>query len=344
VQGADYGFSGIGVAEQLKSWEMRATDTRPAVGTGWPGIDSLLHRGGLMPGHLAVIAGRTHTRKTTVALNIVTNLLRADVPVGLVALDEPVASYVGKLASAMTHIPLENIEAAWDTPGTAGVRELYAETARRLSITRGYRPDFDDLSAWLDMAEFDCGERPRVVFVDYLSLLTRDKYAGQEVQRVSRLVEDLQVWTRREEVVTVALHHVGREAGGDGDEPLDLAALKYGGEEVADVVFTVFRPALSKLGNMARDHAEAKLGDKFDEGKWGDSVARVRRERDTTYIQLVKNRPGVHLDLQGQRFRSHGESQYLAPVSEYVSERAEWSVDRQGATLLTTQGDATRRH
>src|SRR6266545_2717663 len=93
-------FSGIGVTEQLKSWEMRATDTRPAVGTGWPGIDSLLHRGGLSPGHLAVIAGRTHTRKTTVALNIVTNLLRADVPVGLVALDEPVASYVGKLASA----------------------------------------------------------------------------------------------------------------------------------------------------------------------------------------------------------------------------------------------------
>jgi hypothetical protein len=164
-----------------------------------------------------------------------------------------------------------------------------------------------------------------VVFVDYISLLTRDKYAGAEVQRVSRLVESLQVWTNENEVVTIALHQVGRMDEGasqrnHGDGPLSLESLKYGGEEIADIVFGSFRPSLNPLGNMTMDQAMQYMGDKYDEEKWLDAVARVNKYKGSTFLQLLKNRPGTRTHEKGIELKSQGESMKMRPASETVGE------------------------
>jgi hypothetical protein len=308
------GFDGVGAADQLKAWQDRATDTRPVVQTGWPGLDNMLHRRGFSPGTFVVLAGRPHTRKTAVMLNWVRNLLEVDVPVGLATLDEPLPTYVGKLASVVSRRPQQYLEEHWDHRATKRAIEEYRRLAARLSMTKGRRPDLDDLSAWLEVAEYECEERPRIVFLDYSNLLFRDRYAGKDGSRIPRLMEDLVVWTREEDVVTVVLHHVGKEEGGDGSIPLSSESLMWGGEGPADVILTTYRLALNRLGNMSRDAAESKLGDRFDAEKWADAVQRVERHRDSTHLQLVKNRPGVHLELEGIRLKSHGLSQFMQPA------------------------------
>ena len=280
-------------------------------------MDALLSRGGLAPQTLCVLGGRTHTRKTTVMMNLIANMLSAGVPVGLVGLDESPASYTAKLASALTGVSNERIENEWNGPDGKRLREEYAEKASGFTLSRGHRPDFDHLSAWLSASDVG-GTRPKVVFVDYISLLTRDKYAGAENQRIMRLVEALQVWTNQEEVVTIAIHQVNREFG--SHLPMSLEALKYGGEEIADIVFGTFRPELDPLGNATQDQAEAMLGDKFDEERFEEAKARVKRNQGLTYLQLLKNRPGTRLDHKGVVLKSHGDSQKMYPKSESVGD------------------------
>lgn len=309
-------FRGLAADEQKARWAERATDTRPRISSGFPGLDALLNRGGFAPGELVILGGRTHTRKSTVMLNMAERLLRQGTPVGFLGLDEPTPSYIAKLASVFTQLPHEHLEENWDNPSIqARLEEDYWPHVEKLSITEGYRPSFDQMTGWLDMADVETGARPRIVFIDYVSLLARDKYTGQDVTRIPRLFEDLQVWTSENEVVTVALHQVGR---GDnryhGDTPMRLEFLKYGGEEFADVVLATYRPELNILGNLDRMGAELEMGDSFDEEKWTESVARVKRYQHSTFVQLLKNRPGVHLLQEGIELLSPTDSIYMRPA------------------------------
>lgn len=306
-------FRGLGYEEQKAVWERRATDTRPRISSGFLAMDALLNRGGFARGELVILGGRTHTRKSTVMLNMVERLLRSDVPVGVLGLDEPTASYIAKLASVFLQLPHDHLEEHWaDHSVQARLGEDFWPHARRLSVTQGARPSFDAMTTWLEMADVDTGARPEVVFIDYLSLLARDKYTGQDVTRIPRLFEDLQVWTTEQEVVTIVLHQVGR---GDnryhGDTPMRLEFLKYGGEEFADVVLATYRPAMNVLGNLDRVSAELEMGDDFDEVKWQDACGRVARYEKSTFLQLLKNRPGVHLLQEGIELVSPHDAIYL---------------------------------
>lgn len=311
------GVAALSALEQLQVWEGHVHDPRGRIGTGWQEVDDLLNRGGMAPSTLAILGGRTHTRKTTVMMNMIANMLRSGVPVGLVGLDESPASYTAKLASAMTGVNHERLEEEWVSEGGERARAEYLRLAGGFTLSRGHRPDFDHLSAWLDAASVG-GVRPKVVFIDYISLLTRDKYAGAEIQRVMRLIEAMQVWTSKEEVVTIALHQENR--GTQAWLPSQLDDLKFGGEEIADIVFTTFRPELDPLGNATADQAEAMLGERYDEDKFLEAQARVARNKGLTYLQLLKNRPGTRLCHQGVRIKSHGDSMKMTPASESVGE------------------------
>lgn len=317
---------GLSVHEQLARAEAVATDPRPRVSTGWPALDRLLHRGSLGPGTMCLFGGRIHTRKTAVVLNLIANLLQADVPTGLVGLDEPPHMYVMKLASVLSRMSAADIEIGWDGDASRAARQQYERVAHRLTITEGSRPSFKDLTAWLDAAEVDTGARPRVVFIDYLARLGgRSKFSGKDVEYIPRLAEELAVWTNEQELVTIAIHHAGKTDEGSnrkyhGDQPMTIEQLRFSVDEPADLVFATFRPELDPVGNMSQAQAAAEG---IDLDKWQDAADRVLAERDKTYLQLLKNRPGTHLERKGIALRSIGESQLMVPTDMEVDENME---------------------
>lgn len=306
------GFGALTVLDQIGQVAGRVNDPRGSLPTHLPPLDALLHRGGLSPSTMVILGGRTHTRKTTLTANLIARMLKAKRNVGLVGLDEAVPQYVLKVMSAMYGVPHENIEENWNDEGGRDLQAKFMVDAKRLTMTTGYRPTFDDLSVWLEEAELE-GHRPEVVFLDYISLMARGKYDGSEVQRVMRLVEGLQVWTNEQEVVTIALHQLNRE-GDDGERPVHLKDLKYGGEEIADIVMATYRPALDPIGNMDADEAEQMEGVKLDD--WEKRRDRVERYKDSTLVQLLKNRPGVHLDHRGIELLSVGSSMKMRTPTE----------------------------
>lgn len=306
---------GLSGSEQLAIWKKDATDPRPRAASGWPQLDGLLRKQSFGPGTLAFLAGRMHTRKTAVMMNLIHNMLAANVPVGLVGLDEAPFMYVAKLASVMDQTAHTVLDEQWltDLSAIAGVSTDYEALTQKFSLTHTTRPTLSNLSQWVEMEETRVGERMRVVFVDYLSLLERGKYAGKESERIPRLCEELQVWANAEEMVIIALHQVGRQDDSalkryHGSTPLTPEQLMYGGEQQADIILGTYRPALDPTGNWSQEEA---LSQGMDLSDWQAAADRVRAFQQDTMLQLIKNRPGIALNPQGIRLRSVGDSQKM---------------------------------
>lgn len=295
--------------EQWQTFADMVTDPRPRVATGWPQLDALLNRGSFGPGDFVILAGRLHTRKTAVMMNLIAQMLDRDLPVGLVSLDEGNHSYVAKLCSVFTRIPHTELHETWGTPEMDAVRQMYLQRTRKLVMSLGQRPSLHDMAVWLDMALV---ERPRVVFIDFLSLLERGKYDGKDTNRIPRLCEELQVWAAEQEVTLFVLHQVGRQGDDQvkvhGSNPVTPEQLMYGGEQQADIILATYRPSLDPIGNLSQEDAIAAG---IDGDKWQERRDRVFRYRDDTFLQLIKNRPGVRLNVPGVRLTSKGESQHM---------------------------------
>ena len=314
----------LGVLDQLGVWDSRVRDPRGSIPTGYPELDDLLRRGGLTPGSLTFWLGRTHTRKTASVLNMMANQVKAGFRVGGILLDEAVPEYVAKFASVLLGVPAEDIEMQWKDELGEKARIAYQEVAgNRLFLADGVRPTEEDLDAWLGYMD----EKPDIVYVDYLSLIYRDRYDGSETQRIPRAAELLQTWKRRHDIAVVVLHQVSKTGEhskyNDGSKPLELASGFGGVEQVPDIVFGSYRPALNKLGNMSQDMAEAELGDKFDEEKYETARGLVKQYKDSTFVQVLKNRPGTKLtgmDYPDIELKSIGESQKMVTRGQRLDE------------------------
>ncbi len=305
--------------QQLDLWEKDATDPRPRAGSGWPELDGLLRKQSFGPGTLAFLAGRMHTRKTAVMSNLIVNMLGAGVPVGLVGLDEAPFMYIAKVASAMSGVAHTDLDDEWlKHPHTKEFDKLKADyhtLGQDFHFSYRSRPTLDNLSEWVAMEELN-GDRMRVLFVDYLSLLERGKYDGKDNTRIPVLCENLKEWSNREEMVVIALHQVGRTDDSavkryHGSAPITPEQLMYGGEQQADIILATYRPALDPEGNMSQEEAIAQGMDLAD---WQAKVDRVAAFERDTMLQLIKNRPGVELNYTGIRLRSVGNSQKMEVV------------------------------
>jgi len=320
-------FEGVFSDGQLAALGERALDARPALSMPFPALEDYLHRGGCHPGELVVLGGRKGTRKTCVMLSWAVHLLRQNVNVGVVTLDESLAMYVSKLMSVVFQVPSDFIEDNWDSPRIREMRDEYEALARGLTLTTGARPNMASLQQWLE--ETTVHDRtPRVVFIDYLSLLVA--FRARPTERIPQLFEELQVWTRANDLVTVVLHQAGRTDEGvskkyHGDTPMTAEGLLYGGEQQADIILGTYRPGLNPLGNMSPTIAEMVLGDSYDEEKHNEAMARVRRFKNSTFLQLLKNRPSTKGEwFEGVELHSPNDSQYIEERGDGVNDSAEW--------------------
>lgn len=315
----------LAAADQLALFGQYVADPRGRVPTGFDQLDRLLRRGGMAPGELILLGGRTGTRKTTTMMNMIVNVLRQQVPVGLVGLDEANHSYISKLLSTLSGAALDRIEESWPN---ARLMDEYEDLASNFVMFEGSRPNTDALTSWLLESEVEHGVRPRVVFIDFTAKMNGNGFHG-ETTRMQRIIEGLKTWTNEQEITTVALHQVGRLDEGvglryHGATPMSLEGLKYAGEEDADIVLATYRPSKDPFGNMRYDMARAFKGDKFSDEEYDRARANVARYQEYTFLQLLKNRPNTQTDEQGIPLRSIGESmQMVVDMSIVEVEAAE---------------------
>jgi RecA/RadA recombinase len=323
-------------SQQVKLVDESVHDERQSIPTGVGGIDSLLRRGGLLPGSFTLLGGRTGTRKTTAVMNMVVSMAQANVPVGFVGLDEPPWMYATKLMSLWAGRSQDWLEEHWDTDRGRQIQREWKDFARgTLHVFGGRRPRPDHIAQQVEMVQMD-GRPPAIVFIDYIGLMTRDRqYGWSENDRIPRLAEDMAVWSTESGIALVVLHQLSRndEYGGTnnrnaGHLPVTLTQLKYGGEEPADMVLSTYRPSMNPMALMSFQMAQQVLGDRFDEDQYWEVRAIAKKFERSTFLQLLKNRPGTHREEHGIELLSPDESLRLEekeaeePSEEETSERA----------------------
>ena len=232
-------------------------------------------------------------------------------------LDEADFMYPAKLASVVTQTSHVELDDYWRTSPAAMVvhGRAYEAATKDFHFIAPARPSLDDLADWIE-AEALTKPRMRAVFIDYLSLLERGKYDGKDSSRIPRLAEELKMWSNKHRMAVIALHQVGRTDDSQfkryhGSTPITPEQLMFGGEQQADIILSTYRPALDPEGNMSQEEA---LSQGIDLQDWALKNDRVRAYQNDTMLQLIKNRPGVHLNHTGIRLRSVGESQKMEVV------------------------------
>lgn len=312
----------LGVGEQVDALHHYISDPRGCVPSGVPALDKALEGGGFGPGELVLLGGRTGTRKTTVALNIAWSIVRAGYGVGWIGLDEADPRYVAKFISAMSGASINTIREGWDGDLGSQLRQQFDFEANGLLVlAKGGTPTTDDLDGFLLDSEVRHHVEPRVLFVDYLTRLYRDKYDGGDVNRIPRLVERLKNWTLRRNLVVICLHQVARYDEGmgakyHGERPMTIEGLKYGGEEDADVVLSTYRPSKDPIG-LAEWEAVQVAHPKMEHKEWLRRRNRVQHYRDHTFLQLLKNRPGEDPNGFETLLKSVGSSMQMIPDADF---------------------------
>jgi hypothetical protein len=141
------------------------------------------------------------------------------------------------------------------------------------------------------------------------------EYRYGDNTRLPLLCENLGIWASDTGTTVVALHQLSRndEYGNtnnrnSGHVPVTLTQLKFGGEEQADIVLGTFRPAMHPLANMEMSVAKEAMGEGFDEDYYFEVKALAKKYEHSTFLQMLKNRPGTHREERGIELVSVGET------------------------------------
>jgi replicative DNA helicase len=193
---------------------------------------------GLMPGQLVIILAGTGVGKTIWIENML----------------QRIASHPDQAGLKMLFVSLEQTRAEWWERARRiwrfynlnGTDQQCANFWRaRLQLVDKNRLSTHELEAVLDDFEYEMGQKPDVVCLDYLGYFARS-FKGERYQQVGDAVMELKAVAKERRIPFLAPHQVSRGTT-YGEEP-DISAARDAGsvEETADILLSMWRPDLQK--------------------------------------------------------------------------------------------------
>ena len=236
--------------------ELEETETPPGVPTGLVDLDSVI--GGVVPGHMLVLAARPSMGKTSLAINIADNVASTGRGV-LVASMEMSASEVGlRLACARGQVDMRKVNQ----------RTINTSEQHKLSTAMSAT---SQLPIWIDdeatrsptaiasqLRRISRNNDIDLVIIDYLQLMRGDgKFDSRQVE-VADLSRRLKALAREHNVAVLCLSQLNRQVEQRANKRPTLADLRESGaiELDADIVMFVHRPSFYETNEERRREAE----------------------------------------------------------------------------------------
>ena len=117
-----------------ESWQrIRSRWGQARLETGWRGLDE--RTGGLWPGELVVVAGRTSHGKTSFSTAGALRMAASGIPVDILTLEDPVDSMTRRLLSCLTGIPYRDLRSGQIPPIDETKAGYAAEELARMPLT-----------------------------------------------------------------------------------------------------------------------------------------------------------------------------------------------------------------
>lgn len=209
------------------------------VPTGLRDLDNLLG-GGLVPGNLMLLGGRTSTGKSALKDSLILFALEQEIAVGTAEVEEGGKRSINRLLAKLAGVPVQRVLTGRLHPGEHGRLANAAEILERSPLIIRQGRDWPSIK----IALRDMHQRgARVLFVDHLhhiELNGRD----HPTQQLKRIVCEMADLAKALEVPLVVLAQINREAEREKDRRPQKHHLRECGEEVADDVLLLYRPAM----------------------------------------------------------------------------------------------------
>jgi len=233
----------------LEELNTREPDDPTAVKTGFNDLDLMIQR---LEG-MIVLAARTSMGKTSMALNIILNVLNADKSVVFFSLEQPDEQIFERMLAIQGDIPLEDIKMGIANPSvtlTKKMQKLFEKlhVDDTANVTNSY------ITSVARQKKFEWGDVGLIV-VDYLHLMKlNDK---QTVEALGDAVKELRGLGKELDSPVLLLAQLKREndpSAKKGKRP-DLSDLRSSGEieQSADQVIFLHRESYYDLPGLAPD-------------------------------------------------------------------------------------------
>jgi replicative DNA helicase len=255
-----------GLTEVFEDFHAWATDPRPRIGSGYKFFDGPTN-GGAARGEFVQVLARSGVGKTWLAVNWIRN--NPEVPTVFFSLEMAAPYIAARLAACETGASTTVIENALKSTGEHSAIAHTITKFPNLVIVDKPAMTIKDMTSALKEAEDLLQTEVRLAVVDYLELIGGFGMSEQ-VAAVDKTAKKMKDWAREHRVVALGLHQVSRGSGEEGHKSLSLTSGRYGGEQAADFVIGMFRPAL-----------EPNL-----------DINTYNRVKDQVMLQLLKSRSG----------------------------------------------------
>jgi len=195
--------------------------------TGYQQIDSTILPG-LLPGQLWVYLAKTGAGKTVFLCNLAVNMrAHKQLIVSLEMTREEVYDRLRRIY--LFHHPLHNDDQVEDA-----LSNIYICDENRMGE--------DELNDLLDEFEVEAGDKPNIVYVDYLGYFARGAKGNGQYEKVTNAVMSLKATAKKNRCTVIAPAQVNRMA--KEGKPIDIDDARDSGaiEETADFLGALYRP------------------------------------------------------------------------------------------------------
>ncbi len=235
------------VDEALAAIGQKQLSSDTELRTGFGRLDERLNS--LRPGGLYVLAARPGVGKTSFALSVIQNILRAQQErhVLFFSLEVGRVDLVNKLLSGFSEIDFRKIETGMLSPEETEVVHAVAEEMKGFNLALMDVSDLtvQGLRSAAKRYMLESEGRLGLLFLDYLQLLNSARPGQSEYEKVSDISRTLKVMAMELEIPIVAISQLSRESERGGSTPREprLSDLRGSGsvEQDADAVIFLHR-------------------------------------------------------------------------------------------------------
>jgi len=212
------------------------------ISTGFDEYDMVLS--GLNPTDLIIVAARPSQGKTSLAIRQMINIAKNNVPVLLFSYEMSKKQLSQRMVAMESGVGLQNIRTGAVTDDDLKkIKDVYLDiSSYPIYIDSNMAASIGYVASTI--RRYVTTHGVRVVFVDYLQLMTHD--ADNETKELGRITRALKMLAMELGITVVALSQLNRDVEGrDNKRPL-LSDIRQSGriEEDADVVTMIYRPAM----------------------------------------------------------------------------------------------------
>jgi len=245
---------------------------------GYDNVDRRLN--GLENGDLIILAGRPAMGKSTLALNIIENVIKNKKRAIFFSLEMPKERVIDKMTSSISGVEFQSIKTGELTNNDWGLLTQAYTVLKNANLIIDDKANQDIRTIAIKCKKLNAREKLDLIVIDYMQLVRHKstKSRFDEVSEVSRMLKSL---AKDIGCPVLALSQLSRDVESRGDKRPKMSDLRESGqiEQDADVIMFIYRDEVYYQDEAGNKNIAELITEKSRFGERGTDLLRSELSR-----------------------------------------------------------------